>query len=182
MVKRRFRPGDMISGLFGFIEQRDGNVLRGHARAAKIAQGGVKRVPDLRRESVEEQLARNSQAKLSCISPQSGEFRQVRLPAHARVQNPRQSGDITYGPSQWPGAIQARRQRDNAFTRNAAPSWLHTADAAEGSGDADGAASVRADATETETGGNRGGGSSTRAAGNARGVPGIADRTIVRIV
>src|SRR5258708_20336263 len=85
---------------------------------------------------MEKQLTRNSQAKPSCISPQSRKLRHVRFPANARVQNSRQSSDITDGPCQRPGAIESRRQRDNTLTRNAPPRWLQTDDAAQRGGDA----------------------------------------------
>src|SRR6266849_6487636 len=69
MVNCRFHPCDMIPRVFSFIEQRDGNVFRHHARAAKFAQSGVKAAPDLLSEGIEEQLARNPQTKLSGSRP-----------------------------------------------------------------------------------------------------------------
>src|SRR5229473_5038757 len=85
MVKRRLRPSDMISSVFGFIEQRDGDVFRRHACTAKVAQCGVKSVPNLRGKSIEKQLTRDSQAKFSLASPQGRMSCQVWFAAYARI-------------------------------------------------------------------------------------------------
>src|SRR5260370_4834455 len=74
------------------------------------------------------------------------------------------------------------RERDRAIRIHSADRGFKADDATEGSGDADGATSVRADAAETETGGNGGSGSSTGAARDARKIPGIIDGTGVRDV
>src|SRR5258708_33202822 len=163
MVERRVHPGDMISRIFGFIEQRDGNVFRGHARAAKIAQSGVKGVPNFRGESVEEQSTWNSQAKLSRASPQSRRTGQVWLTTHTGVKNSCKSGDIIDGATQRARAIECRRKGNDAFTGDAAPAWLQSCNPAEGCGNAAGAAGVRADTAVAKAGGNGGSTNSTRA-------------------
>src|SRR5260370_29185853 len=182
MVKRRFRPRDMISGVLGLIQQRNGNVFRGHVRAAKLAHSSVNGLPDFRRDSIKEQLPWNAQAKFSWASPQSWKFCQVWLVAHTRVKNSRQNGDIPDGSGQRASAIERRRKRDDAFARDAAPAWLQTGDAAERCRNADGAACVRAGTAVAKARGNGGGGTSTRSTRNAGAVPRIANRTIVRIV
>src|SRR5882724_6175644 len=80
------------------------------------------------------------------------------------------------------GAIEQRRKWDDALARNAAPGWFQPDDAAECGGDANGASCVCPDAAEAEAGGDGSGGPATRAAGNAREIPGIADRAEVRVV
>src|SRR5260370_16543079 len=65
------------------------------------------------------------------------------------------------------------RERDRAIRIHSADRGFKADDATEGSGDADGATSVRADAAETETGGNGGRGSSAGAARDARKIPGL---------
>ncbi len=71
---------------------------------------------------------------------------------------------------------------NDAFTGDAAPTWLEAYDTAERSRNADGAPSIRANAAVAQTGSNGGGGTSTRAARDAREIPRIADGAVVRIV
>src|SRR5882724_11258814 len=80
------------------------------------------------------------------------------------------------------GGIEQRRKWDDAFARNAAPGWFQSGDAAECGGDAYGASRVCADASVAESRCNRGSGAPARASGNAREIPGIADRAEVGIV
>ena len=59
---------------------------------------------------------------------------------------------------------------------------LEADDAAERSRNADGAASVGADAAIAEAGGDGGSGATAGTAGNAREIPGIVDGAVVRVV
>src|SRR6266478_4389155 len=182
MEKGGLSPSNLISRLFGFVEQRYGDVRGLHSQAAEIAQGGIESGTDLRGKSVEEHLARKTQAKLSWVSPKSGRICKVRFPADANEDRTGQNSEVAHISGQWASAIEQRRKRDDSFARNAAPGWFQSSDAAECGGDANGASRVCPDAAEAEAGSDGRGGPAARASGNARQIPGIADRTVVGIV
>ncbi len=79
-------------------------------------------------------------------------------------------------------AIEARRKRNHAIDADAAESGFEADDAAERSGNADGAAGVRADAAVAKAGGDGGSGTAAGTSRNARKIPGIVDGAVVRVV
>src|SRR5437016_373374 len=91
-------------------------------------------------------------------------------------------GRIASRTGQRAGRIECGRKRDDTGVADVTASGLEADDAAEGCGDADGAAGIGADAAVAKAGGHGGGRSSTRAAGYARGVPGIARGAVVGVV
>src|SRR6267143_1861707 len=121
MEKCRLGPGDKISRFLGLVQQRDRDVCRLHSQAAEIAQGGIESAPDLRAKSIEQHLARKTQAKLFWGSPKSRRICEVWFPAGAYVDCTGQNGDIADTSGQRSGAIEQRRKWDDALTRNTAP-------------------------------------------------------------
>src|SRR5580693_1035673 len=182
MEKYGLNPGDVITCVFGFVQQGDGDVGGGHACFAEIAQGRVECLAHFGGKGVKKKLTRNAQTNLSGVNAQSCRFREVRLPTDAKIERSSQDGGVADGASQRAGAIERGREWDDAFTRDTAPGGLEANDATEGSGDADGAARVRADAAVAKARGDCGGGTSAGAAWDAFEIPGIADGPEVGIV
>src|SRR5712691_9973763 len=74
------------------------------------------------------------------------------------------------------------RERHDTFDGNATDTGLEADDAAEGSGDADGSSSVRADAAIAESRGNGCRRAAAGTAGNAVQVPRVSRRSVMRIL
>src|ERR1700693_5621284 len=162
MEKGGLSPSNLISRLFGFVEQRYGDVRRLHSQAAEIAQGGIESGTDLRGKSVEEHLARKTQAKLFWVSPKCGRICKVRFPADPNEDRTGQNSEVADISGQWAGAIEQRRKWDDAFAGNAAPGWFQSGDATECGGDAGGAPGGRSEAVVADAGRGRGQGSTPR--------------------
>src|SRR5208283_4712114 len=99
-----------------------------------------------------------------------------------REYRPEKERNIFDGASQRADKIECGREGDDVFRASAAQAGLQAHDAAEGGRDADGAARVSANAAIAEAGGERSRGTSTGTSCDARFIPGISHRAVVRIV
>src|SRR3954471_17387929 len=67
MVMRGLSPRDLVAGLFGFVEQRDGNLCDSRAALLKLAKGSVENRADFRREHIKKEFFGQSKLELTNV-------------------------------------------------------------------------------------------------------------------
>jgi hypothetical protein len=182
MVMSGFGPGDLVSGVFGFVEQRDGNVDQMRAELAQIAERVIEDEPDIFRDDIEEEFARDAKTEFAGFGRAARAETQGRFVSATNEDGIEEESGVGDGARQRANAIKAGRERNHAGDGDAAEGGFEADDAAERGGDADGAAGVRADAAVAEARRDGGRRAAAGAAGNAGEIPRIAHGTEVGII
>lgn len=176
------RPGDLIPGVFGFGQLRDGHFLEASAKLLHHAKGRLKSKLDIRIQHIEEKLFGNTQSRpaLARGRKSAGNERTLFFPFHRDCVE-KKSG-VLHCARQRADNIERLRQRNHVFWIYAADSRLEPDNAAKRSRNADGSTGIRSDASVTKASCQRRRRTATRASRDAFGIPGIARGAIVGIL
>lgn len=174
-------PGDLVAGVLGFVQQRNGDFAESRAEFAKDTQGLLECRLNFHRKNLQEKILRHTQAKRKTVGRFYGVV-ETRLLIAANEDRVKEQGGVGSGTRERADAIEAGREGNDTVNGDAAESGFEADDTAEGCGDAEGAAGIGANAAITEAGGKGGSRASAGATRNAGKIPGIASGTEVGIV
>jgi len=182
VVMRGFGPGDLVAGVLGFVDERDGDFLEFGALLFEDAERRFENEIDVLRDHVQEKFLGNAEGELARFRRRFFEGAGAGFTFDAGEDGFEEKSGVQDGASERTGAIEFWRERDNAVHADAAKRGFEADNAAERGGNADGAAGVGADAAVAEARSDSRCGAATGAAGDAREVPRIVDGAEVGVV